>query len=1443
MHSIDVSNQVAASYKIGATTGSDFQQSKQVEKLLRHEKVSHPRILQESNSSENRTINPKSRYDICLQMAAEKAATGISCECNVFGYGIVELRCVESCLYCGDGDSPSCATFSYATNFPEAYTLKKVSDFTTMIYYNGNGNRNEVVCFEGIDCNENDVCDSCRAYVNSSLCNSCSFCLNNQSYWELDKLVVDCENIIPNSSFNDCLAPPGLGVFEALNYDAIQCVIPPPLNDQCTGSTPISVGDLVTGTLIGALADSVPVCQTETANSGVWHTFKGTGTPMLVTTCFGSVNGDTLLNIYQGYDCESLECTEGSYQNIYCSNSYGGGTSVSLATEINKTYFVFVSGRDGFVGPYELFLKAFPLPNNDHCQAAMDLTLNSDSVLGTIVYLSGADRLNVCERSAERNDGEAWYQFVASQNGTLRASTCSGFTMGLTPTITVALGDCENLSCIAESDYMYIEGCGGGGTLVDFDVIAGHSYHVAIWGVLYADVGLFALEIRSFIAVENDLCENAEMIDINSNLTSSLANATLSPDESTGACLEQMNSQANGGIWFSFLGTGDAVIATACSNDFAHFISMYKGSCGGLECVAPAMWNVWDIPKRCSTYDYGHQTSPVQTEAGKLYHILISAEYLVASGNFNLSLRDVVLADNPDCERAIPILPDGQVKRGSTETAMYENFTDTCDYGTLSAGLWYLVVGTGSMMRAHACLDMTCYDAMMSVYSGTCESLNCVGTNAEGTMQGSNTITWATEPLVNYYIRLYASSDWETVDFGLSVSSFQPVVNDLCDGAIALSIANVVEGSMEGGSGYNESFSCFDAFDWPSLWFYIDGTGAALKVSTCSPNNIFTGAMQVYRGTDCSDLVCEDFQDYWSFPTDYECEYPAAAIRFFAEQDMRYFLVLVGLDPNAGANNTFTLSLTEFETTANDICENALPVLDISNAPILGSTSDALKDNMTCGYYYNYLTPGVWYSVIGTGGSLVASTCASELDFGASIFIFSGECGDLECIAYGISGFNTCEQSFSQGSRAIFWTDVNVPYFILVSGGSSPDVGDFSLVIAATVAPPNDRCADAIDLPINGRIIGTNINATGFSGLNYSCSWAPDSPGVWYSLIGTGQVIAISSCTDELNFDAAISVSSGSCDMHKCILTSMWNDMDCLHTRYSAARVVLRTEVGVEYFFAVHSPFDPIGGEFGLKVSTLEAPPNDICSGAVSIQADSGTFPGSITNASGLLGLSYSDMPSVWYSLMGTGDVYAISTCSSELNFDSGVIVFTGPCDSLKEIAYNAYSSCSETFYSTARVVFRTQIGVAYFIAVEGLNYPTQGNFVLALETLEVPPNDECAGALVIQPNTMTISGSTQNATSSGTTNSCIGFNTGRDLWYRVDGTGASSKASLRSERTDSCSLIEIFEGIGGDCEQSCIAVADNYCDGTSEVEWFAELGVAYFIRVSDSGTFELRIL
>lgn len=88
---------------------------------------------------------------------------------------------------------------------------------------------------------------------------------------------------------------------------------------------------------------------------------------------------------------------------------------------------------------------------------------------------------------------------------------------------------------------------------------------------------------------------------------------------------------------------------------------------------------------------------------------------------------------NDTCDTALPVAC-GEVVQGSTVGGNVDN-TPFCGTGSTSPGVWYTFVGTGGDVVASLCGSdggSADYDSKLSVFTGDCLALECIGGNDDG---------------------------------------------------------------------------------------------------------------------------------------------------------------------------------------------------------------------------------------------------------------------------------------------------------------------------------------------------------------------------------------------------------------------------------------------------------------------------------------------------------------------------------------------------------------------------------------------------------------------------------------------------------------------------------------------------------------------------------------
>ncbi len=124
----------------------------------------------------------------------------------------------------------------------------------------------------------------------------------------------------------------------------------------------------------------------------------------------------------------------------------------------------------------------------------------------------------------------------------------------------------------------------------------------------------------------------------------------------------------------------------------------------------------------------------------------------------------------------------------------------------------------------------------------------------------------------------------------------------------------------------------------------------------------------------------------------------------------------------------------------------------------------------------------------------------------------------------------------------------------------------------------------------------------------------------------------------------------------------------------------------------------------------LPPPPNDLCTGAITINCgqsiSSSTATGATTDPVGTCGTSLNTAPGVWYTFVGDGSTVTLNTCTGT-SYDSKIGVFSGSCAGLVCVAGN-----DDFCGLQSQVTFPTVVGTNYYIIVTGFGAAT-GAFTL----------------------------------------------------------------------------------------------------------------------------------
>ena len=651
------------------------------------------------------------------------------------------------------------------------------------------------------------------------------------------------------------------------------------------------------------------------------------------------------------------------------------------------------------------------------------------------------------------------------------------------------------------------------------------------------------------------------------------------------------------GVWYELDGTGVNMTASTCQVDSdASNITIYTGECDALECVDKV------------TTPCGLQSSVTwNTELGVTYFLFVQdasqevrflqSDFLARrapKGSFVLTVEETPINDL--CSNAIgPLLVDGSTKFASTRgaTSVDAGTLFCSDERQLGRGVWFTLIGDGRLLTASTCSEQTRFEAQITVFQGdrgSCFDLECVEDEYVREFDESltcgrlSTIEFSTVAGQQYFILISGDGFEEFGNFGLAIGA----ENDICQGAIGPLLADnsIILGSTIGAS-VDDVVSCGNLIISPGVWYQVYGQGSRMTASTCNSKTEYETEIFIYRGS-CGRLECVEEVEYASCGLQSQVSWTP-----FEEGELNYILV------HGYGAGMFGLSITM----ENQGCSGARLVLEESPfTKEFGSTSTnaPIASAIACGVQQE--TPGNWFVLKGTGGTVTASTC--EAAFVTIVSVFRGACNNLECVVTSNANSKKCDEiDFLK-----FDTAFGELLYILVQGADLQQSGRFDLQLER--AEPT-TCENAFGPLVISRGGGIHLDGSlpltvdsAENGIKCGQAIFFGDDGFYYSVAGTGTTINATTCFDATDFDTQLTIYSGSCDDLQCItgnddigietsaeggskgrkrLNRKLEDLGCSSL---ASSVSWESEIGVDYFVYVHA-FASSFGNFTLSIEAM----------------------------------------------------------------------------------------------------------------------------------------------------------------------------------------------------------------------------------------------------------------
>ena len=622
------------------------------------------------------------------------------------------------------------------------------------------------------------------------------------------------------------------------------------------------------------------------------------------------------------------------------------------------------------------------------------------------------------------------------------------------------------------------------------------------------------------------------------------------------------------------------------------------------------------------------------------------------------------------------------------------------------------------------------------------------------------------------------SSDTSCHDTGYTNISFvapPAPENDLCADAIGLECGSVKAGTNIDATNTGEPGFCGTSVSGAGVWYKFEGNGSDVIVTTCSPNTDFDTKLTVYEGA-CGALVCVGGDD-----DDSSCAVGLQSlVEFSSEVGTIYYMYVSGF---IGAEGNFDLTLTcKVEV---DIAESCATVYD-GYDPLACTDITATSTFGTPPYTYSWSN--------GDSGATI-NVCPTETTtYMVTVTDAAGDTDTAETtvVATNVSCGNkgdkveVCHVS-GNGSSQTICVSPNAVQAHLNHGDS---LGACEDTFTCDTAP---SCASVIS-PEAGSI-----------------DQSAGSEVTWSAAGGLVEGYTVSIGTTSGGTDVADNVDAGD------------------NLSYDPGTL----DYSTTYYVTV-TAYNANGSAEGCTESSFTTEESPWCS-ADALECGS-VKSGSTVGLDIGVGIetcdtSLNDAPGQWYSFVGTGDEYSITTCSPNTDFDTKLGVFTGNCNAITCVAGDDDDfSCSNSTLSSL-VEFASIEGETYYVFVTGFyssfSGAAQGNYELSI-TCIVPPVPPCENADTISCGTSTTV-STVGVEGIDFDSTCSMSDYGK--WFKFEGDGNTYNIAATTAGYDI--EMAISSGVCGESLTNIACVDSAFSSGTESYSLASVAGTVYYVYVA----------
>ena len=255
------------------------------------------------------------------------------------------------------------------------------------------------------------------------------------------------------------------GAWNGTTNNAIQVIVLPVVNDDCSGSIALTVNSdlgctsVTPSTINGATASTTDATSCfGTEDDDVWFSFVATATTHQISLL--NVTGSTTdlyHSLWTGADCANLTLVANT-----CSDA---NTSLPTGLVIGQTYYLRVYSWTATTGQTSVFDVCIgtlpPPPANDDCSTAVVLTpgatFNENPLTAT--NASATNSNPPAPGCASFSGGDVWYQVIVPASGSITLETNSDTTSQISDTgMAIYSGSCSALVLVECDDDDSLDG-------------------------------------------------------------------------------------------------------------------------------------------------------------------------------------------------------------------------------------------------------------------------------------------------------------------------------------------------------------------------------------------------------------------------------------------------------------------------------------------------------------------------------------------------------------------------------------------------------------------------------------------------------------------------------------------------------------------------------------------------------------------------------------------------------------------------------------------------------------------------------------------------------------------------------------------------------------------------------------------------------------------------